>query len=199
MADENRPTLRQRLRQDTSLDHKIVDDLFGTLQLGSRSGFVHFASAQLLAYRSLLDAEGFLGRAANSALIEDFCRRLEADLAAFGDCPPLSSPLACAGPLHAEAVDYVILGSRMGSRILRKCWLASSDPLVGAAGAYFSAPQMTMEWQELCARLAGMPARSPTADRIVRSAREIFTLFQAAFHITAGSILAGSGHDRKAS
>jgi hypothetical protein len=89
-------------------------------------------------------------------------------------------------PVRPLAVDYVVLGSRLGTRVLRRTWLAGKDPRVLAANLYFSQPEHTDLWRTLCGGLSQMPGNDPAAQVVLDDVKALFALFVESFEITAG-------------
>jgi heme oxygenase len=82
--------------------------------------------------------------------------------------------------LHPLAVLYVLLGSGMGAEVLRRRWLAASDPVVRGAGHLFGLPPRTAGWRQFCAEMAGRPADGADAAEVLRDAVRIFGLYRTA-------------------
>lgn len=74
-----------------------------------------------------------------------------------------------------NAVDYVVLGSRLGSAVLKKRWLGATDPDVLAINAHFSAPSYIPLWHAFCDRIAKHPLK--TSDKIVEDAKALFAYY----------------------
>lgn len=83
-------------------------------------------------------------------------------------------------PLDSRAIDYTVLGSRLGNRVLSRFWRKSEDPVVQKADAYFSAPDALALWKEFCKVAAAVPADAPQNGHIVRDANSVFALFDSA-------------------
>ncbi len=106
-------------------------------------------------------------------------RALRADLAVLGAarshlCLPPPGPL---GPL---ALDYVLEGSRMGTRLLARRWAETRDPAVARARNYFTAPSESGRWRTVCAALSAVPVDSAEAETLVHDTKRLFDLFHRA-------------------
>ena len=75
------------------------------------------------------------------------------------------------------AIDYVVLGSRLGSSVLKRHWAQAEDPRVRDASCYFSAPAQVRRWQAFCRQTREMSPKNAAADRAVDDTRRIFALF----------------------
>ncbi|MGR3806180.1 heme oxygenase-like domain-containing protein [Marinibacterium profundimaris] len=183
-------SLRDRLRSDTAELHHALDAALGAFDLhapeglagflrANERGFAALGASTLLepedpahdtAYEDATDA-AFDGR----ALAADLAGRLRADLAGLGAATrPAAAPLSALCPV---AVDYVVLGSRLGSTVLARHWRAATDPRVRGAAAYFSAPARVTEWQAFCKRTCDMRPDGADADRILDDTCRILRLF----------------------
>lgn len=139
--------------------------------VSTRDGLAAFVSIHEAAFATLHNSAPHATTAAQTA---DLVARLGRDRAAL-DVPPL--PSSPAKPLDANAVDYIVLGSRLGTRVLRKRWAASDDIAVLRADAYFTAPEKPDAWRDFCREAAAYPADGDVADDILRSAIEGFAIF----------------------
>ncbi|MGR3757360.1 MAG: hypothetical protein ACU0AT_09070 [Tranquillimonas sp.] len=165
------PTLRDRLRNGTVSQHARVDRLFSRFDLGTGAGLVLFYRATLAATGAVACASG-PHRAEAERLRDETIEALAGDLADLGGDP---APAPRAEALDATAVYYVLLGSRLGKRLLERRWR------MGAAAAgparYFALPDRKGDWRDLCRELSGRPARGAPADTILRDADRLFTIF----------------------
>ena len=168
-------TLRERLRLDTRLWHEEVDRAYSGFDLRHPSSLAGFLRANLSALRSIDCHPGPQADAAR-LLRDEMATALEADLRHLGGPQP---DAAVPVRFDATAVLYVLLGSRIGTQVLRRRWLGSTDAAVLGAGRYFAMPQRTGDWRDLCVRLAGASAHDPAAETIVRDACDLFGLYRA--------------------
>ena len=83
-------------------------------------------------------------------------------------------------PRDPLAVDYLLAGSRMGTRVLRRRWLESTDPAVHAADAYFGLPDDPSEWARVRGRLSEIADGSDRALRIEADVSALYALFHEA-------------------
>ena len=83
--------------------------------------------------------------------------------------------------LDPLSIDYMVAGSRLGSKILCKRWGASTDPRVQRANNYFGQTGDPKLWPETCRALTAISADSPRAAAIVKDTKSQFQLFTAAY------------------
>ncbi|WP_375261683.1 biliverdin-producing heme oxygenase [Palleronia sp.] len=171
MTSETVLTLRSRLRADTAAQHARLDEAISTADVSTRSGFARFMQTHHAAFRAI-DA------VAPRAELRDLADRAGHDLASLGVA---TGSIPDAGvPLDRDAVEYVLQGSRLGTKVLRRRWQESTDPQVQAADAYFDAPIDPSAWRATCDALEARPASGAASDRVVSDARRIFDIFQTA-------------------
>ncbi|WP_146170710.1 biliverdin-producing heme oxygenase [Cereibacter changlensis] len=115
---------------------------------------------------------------------------LDADLRHLGAQP--ADPIL---PVEADAtaVLYVLLGSQMGMRVLRKRWVTATDPAVAGAGRIFNLRLKPVAWQTLCAEMTGQAAGDEIADRVAEDACRVFEVYIRALANGAEGALPGSG------
>ena len=170
------PNLRERLRAGTRAHHEDVDAAFSQLDLRERDGLASFLSAQGAALQAIRCASGRHAAEAG-ALRDEMLAAAEADFRHLGyRAERAPTPV----DLHPTAVLYILLGSALGAQVLRRRWLASGDPLVQGAGAYFGLPLRAAAWRLFCEEAAATPAQGEDADVILRDANRIFDLYLAA-------------------
>lgn len=168
------PDFRTLLREETRTDHEQLDKLFTRVDIATVAGFVQFAQVHVVCFdamRAQADGDSW---AATHLVSMASC--LRDDLSMLGaTCVVKSQPIVdrC-DPL---AIEYMVAGSRLGSRILYKRWAGGSNARLRAAGHYFGLDDLTGQWRDTCARLSKIPAHSPRAGRIVADTRGLFGLF----------------------
>lgn len=167
-------TLRSRLRDDTRSAHDRLDRLVSGFDLRKPGPLGSFMAGHHAAMQALDVAPGPCAASAR-ALLEELLPALEADLATLGRAPaPAPRTLCC----DDTAALYVLLGSRLGTLVLRRRWQEARDPAVRAAACYFDRPPPTQEWRRFTAWLDAQPAETPAAERSVRDAARLFELFE---------------------
>lgn len=195
--------LRSALRTGLSDAHLRVDRLFSCFDLTVPAGLAAFCRANENALRRLrfpvpYDAaaasvpagasgdtpRGVEGHAPDSPATDPLridatamITALQADRRALGDDAPLPPLAALAVTPHPVAVAYILLGSRLGTQVLRRDWAQSADTQVQGAGRYFALPPLTAEWRRLVADLDARPVLGPDAQQILSDAEAIFDLF----------------------
>ena len=165
-------SLRDRLRDETSEVHKTLDERISEFDLTTLSGLTSFLLSQESAMLRLsLNSENAKSQQAMRVLSK--CALC--DLKTLGEAP---LRLADANVvLHPLAVDYVISGSRLGTAVLKKRWLASCDPKVRTANNYFGAPTYSELWREFCREATVKPASGANADQTVEDAHRVFKIY----------------------
>ena len=78
------------------------------------------------------------------------------------------------------AVDHIVLGSRLGTYVLRGIWVMSLDRQVRQARADFAQPQFKDEWRAHCMSLSSMDASDAAGQKMIDDARRLFVLFESA-------------------
>ena len=169
-------SLRDRLRADTAARHDRVDRAYSKLDLTQSEDLRTFLRAQ----RSvLLSVRCYPGR--HAAAAQDLASRmviaLEADLVDLDGGPVLPEGER---RLDATAMLYMLLGSSLGTRVLHRRWLGTTDFAARAAGRYLALTPPLGAWRHLCEDLAQGPSEGADADRIVQDAGELFDLHLAA-------------------
>ncbi len=112
---------------------------------------------------------------ASRGVIADLLLRLDADLARRG---ARHQGVAPAGPLDPLAVDYIVLGSRLGTEVMRRTLAGLLPP--SEMPAYFAAPDVRPLWKAHCAALGRVGTGSPRAAAVIADAELGFELFQLA-------------------
>ncbi|GAD54256.1 hypothetical protein MBELCI_0308 [Limimaricola cinnabarinus LL-001] len=170
-------SLRQRLRSDLAPCHDRLDRFFSDIDLATPPGLLLFLRAHRAAFATIRPAPG--GRT-GQPLLDTMIAAIDADLRHLGTAPP--PRLTSLTLTHADAQDYVLLGSRLGSQVLRRRWQAATDPRVQGAGAYLSLPPLTDRWRAFCDAAGASPADGTQADATLTQSRQLFELFLAAGH-----------------
>jgi hypothetical protein len=166
--------LRRRLRCDLAAHHDALDERFSGLDLCRREGLGRFLRAHRAAFGAMREALPAQPGRVGSDLLGGLVGALDSDLAVLGLSAPGLSPRP---GFHARAVDHVVLGSRLGTKVLRQRWAASGDGDVMRAGAYMSMPGPAGAWQAHCDEVSMMTADDAEADRICEDGRRLFHLF----------------------
>ncbi len=170
---------RVDLRERTRHDHSDMDELFSLFDVAERTDLLSFMRIHLACFGALAVVSA-AGTVANQ-LLSDIIAGLRTDLETLQNDKPkiFLNPIAKLDPL---AVDYVLGGSRMGTKLLRVRWSQSSDPRVKEANAYFNLSSYPQFWQTTCQELAKIQMNSDRAEKIVADTTEIFNLFKSTYH-----------------
>ena len=167
---------RQVLRTATRADHDRVDALVSGLDLSTRAGFARFLRVHLACFAALdAAASGPDGLGRVVAALRSDLGRVE---------PRAALPTVALPPIDPLAAAYMVEGSRMGTQVLRPRWVASRDPVVAAADAYFGLPPAPGAWRAVREGLSSIDPDGSRARRIVSDARAVFAAFEAALHAT---------------
>lgn len=170
-------SLRQRLRADLAPSHERLDRFFSDLDLSTRAGLTLFLRAHRAAFAAIRPAPGCR---TGQPLLDRMIAAIDADLDQLdAPAPPRLAPLVLQ---RSRAQDYVLLGSRLGSQLLRRRWQAASDPCLRAAGAYLSLPPLTDRWRAFCDEAGARSAHGTDADAELAEAERLFELFLSAGH-----------------
>ncbi len=177
MLDTGARSLRRRLRMETRPSHDRVDALFSSLDLTTRAGLARFLSAQRRGFgvlRAAMTTYGLVGRSD----LDETLARLDHDLATLS--APAPGFLAGIDQVLPDAADHMILGSRLGTEVLRRRWSVAREKEVLSAGAYLSAPTDHTVWRRHTTCLDLMPPDGDHADRVVTDVLRLFEVFAAA-------------------
>lgn len=190
LAEEVAPrTLRDKLRLETAPHHEAVDRAFSDLDLCQRTGLARFLVANLASLRAIGCGQGQDAQQAE-LLRDEMITALEADLKELGVAP---DRIRSTVRFEPTAVLYVLLGSRLGTQVLRRRWLGATDRAVLEAGRYFGLPQRKADWHNLCMRLTQTSAQSSGTDGIVRDVQGLFNLYGASLIRSSTPALANVG------
>ena len=171
---------RHELRALTRADHARLDDLFSALDITRRVDYARFIGVHLAVFEVLRPHLSPASLTRPQLLAGLAC--LQRDLATLGQRRlEIQAGHGEADGLAPLAVDYVVAGSRLGLKVLKTRWAGSADPLVRAAGAYFTQPFAASLWPKVCRALSKIPVDSARAGAITRDTRRIFNLFAAAY------------------
>lgn len=147
------------------------------MSLQNPEGLRPFFRAHYMAFSAMALMQREADDASRAAVFSDLSDRLGADLEILGS--PLPAPLSVRSVVPL-ASDYVLLGSRLGTNVLRKQWAKSTDDTARAAANYFSASFDPQAWRDLCEVLDQHPATGAQADEIVDDTKKLFQLFETA-------------------
>lgn len=174
-------SFRKVLRDGTRAEHDRLDDMFTALDITQPDDFMCFSTVHLICFQAM--AEVVQTGSYSHQLLRQMAASLAADLDVLGAphapiraaVPPLPDPLA---------IDYIVAGSRLGSKVLKKRWLLAQDPTVRRANAYFGMNSNPAFWPQTCQALDAITPASARADAIVGDTKSLFQLFSTAYHHT---------------
>lgn len=174
-------TFRNILRDSTRPQHDALDDLLSSLDIAQHEDFSSFAEIHLVCFQKIHGCANGVGYALQ--LLSDMVRCLRSDLAVLGH-PSSSTPPAPYPTLDPLAVDYIVAGSRLGSKVLKKRWLMSDDATVQGADSYFSLAVDASFWPDTCRKLDEISPGSARAAAIIKDTQAMFDLFSTAYNDT---------------
>jgi len=169
---------RHALRERTRTDHDLLDRMITTLDIAQLHDFRVFLQIHhccFLVMQSLSLDQG-LSTAPLSNMIDGLAMDLD-----IVSCNQSEIDLPIPSALDPLSIDYMVAGSRLGSKILYKRWSASTHPCVQRANTYFGQTSDPKLWSETCRALSAVPSTSERADIIVEDTKTQFQLFAAAF------------------
>lgn len=169
---------RMVLRDQTRSDHDRLDQLVGSLDISQRSGFTAFAEMHLSCFLAMQSRQSEDSNSVQT--LQDMIDGLRKDLLVITDRETVtrSELTHTVAPL---AIDYIVAGSRLGSKVLRKRWSKSTDASVQGASVYFQQDADPKLWPETCASLSEVASTSLQAATIVKDTKTLFQLFSTAF------------------
>jgi len=164
------PSLRLWLRESTRGRHEALDESMSALDLATPTGHGQFLQIHIDAMQRL--RPGF--RAEDRRDFEKLIRCARRDLGSFGDCGP-SVPRAIETPddyARALGIAYVIRGTRLGARVLRK-------RVPAAFPASFLDHAMSLPWTQFVTQLDeyGIDAAEEVREAALSGANLAFEVF----------------------
>lgn len=170
--------LLQRLRDESRSAHEALDQSFLPFQNDPARHLESFLAAQMAGLTALSTAVRTSPDRETLALISEMLDRLEQDCRHYA----LSVPVVRhKRDLHPVAMSYLVIGSRLGTEVLRRRLLASE---LDRFPLYFAPQDYKAAWRELCLRLGAMPGIGVEADDICTSVIAGFELFREAETLT---------------
>ncbi|OCX64567.1 hypothetical protein BFP70_11075 [Thioclava sp. SK-1] len=172
--------LRSALRDGSRMAHDQLDTGFSSLDLGYDGDYAVFLLAHEQGLRWIFD---HIDRAAPiptaQALMPAMLDALGNDIMALGHQPLPQNPSDNAVLLCPWAVDYVVLGSRLGTEVLRRRRAAAvaSAQTHTPADSYFALPFDAAMWREFCVMASQVCDRDPVAKRAIADTKACFAAF----------------------
>ena len=182
-GDPSCHTLRTRLREATADVHARVDARFAS-GLGTPQAYVHYLQGM---QRTLVAFEHAIrGWSADPAWADwvqpGRAALLDEDLRRLGETPLTAAAVpSCDGPGGLLGTLYVIEGSAMGARVLRR-----GVPADAPAAFLDSHAGAAARWPRLAALLERHPAAGDAAHAACTSALGLFALADDSFRLAAG-------------
>ncbi|UWR79596.1 hypothetical protein K4K97_13450 [Phaeobacter inhibens] len=173
---QDKPGFRFELRRATRPEHDAAELAFAPFHQSPLPHLAWFLTCQHTALHALASTCCLKsGRA--TALLADLTAALRADCADNGD-HPATIPVDTLPRLHPLAVDYLVLGSRMGNEVLRRRLSEAAGQ--SALPAYFTPRDHLVAWRATCTDLDQLPPGRALARCIIADTRKGFGLFETA-------------------
>ena len=166
---------RHALRFATREAHDGAEHQFARFHANPASEMHWFLSTQRAGLAALDLARLDQQRGASQVALEDLIERLDFDLTTAG---VRAVQVQAERPLHNLAIDYLVLGSRLGTEVLRRA--LARDMAREDMPTYFLAPSTGALWQRHCRTLDDIPVDSSEAARIIEDVKHGFSLFEQA-------------------
>ncbi|WP_157891225.1 hypothetical protein [Phaeobacter porticola] len=170
---------RMLLRQTTRAEHDAAERAFAPFHESPLPHLAWFLNCQYTALHALARAcDSATGHSAD--LLPMLTEALRADCTTHCTAPADLARSALPN-LHPLAVDYLVLGSRLGTEVLRR--RLSDATGCAALPCYFEPRDHLMPWRAACEDLDAIKTDSTLADKIVTDTRSGFELFNMAARI----------------
>lgn len=167
-----RVSLLTRLRRDTKEVHETLDRESLPFQSDPASHLTWFLAAQMSGLTALSSAAQVPHDPDTLTLLSEVLDRLDHDCKRLS----LSVPVVrVRGQIHPDALAYLVIGSRLGTEVLRR---KLDEANISEIPAYFTRQDYRHAWQNLCARLEAQPGAGKAADDVAQSALIGFRVFQ---------------------
>lgn len=168
------PTFRHAIRRDTKPEHDALEAQFAPFMAAPERHLSWFLATQYAALGALLasrplSAEGMI----SGLLLTELVGRLRFDLENRGVIAPAIK--SADETLDPMAIDYLVLGSRLGTETMRRRLFA--DHQREAIPQYFLIGTMPELWQRHCAELNAIDAGSVRAAKVIHDTKSGFALF----------------------
>ncbi|WP_293572759.1 hypothetical protein [Phaeobacter sp.] len=170
---DSTPSFRMHLRQATRIDHDRSELAFAAFHRDPAQHLDWFLACQLSALEAL-SATCPPERMHSAALLQELIAALYQDCEARNQTV-VALPQSAQPALTGLAVDYLVLGSRLGTEVLRRrlTQQVPHSPLP----LYFSQRDHGPIWKDTCAALDKVATNSSTAKSIVEDSKAGFRLF----------------------
>ena len=161
------------LRHDSRQAHDAAEESFRPFLESPERHLGWFLSTQGAALGALREGCGPAPGVLSGAVLSDLLKRLAADLAAMRRETASISP---SRPLDPLDVDYLVLGSRLGSETMRRSFYGNGQ----ATPAFFRAGPLPLLWRRHCDMLDAVEPGSDRGTRITDDTLAGFALFEQA-------------------
>lgn len=168
------PTFRHTLRRDTKTEHDALEAQFLPFMTTPERHLSWFLATQYAALGALLASRPVAAeRMLCGLLLTELVGRLRFDLENRGViAPAITTPNQS---LDTVAIDYLVLGSRLGTETMRRKLFA--DHQREAIPQYFLIGTMPELWQRHCAELNAIDVGSDRATAVIQDTKAGFALF----------------------
>lgn len=165
---------RMVLRQETRVAHDVLDHAFTATDIADPDGFSAFVAVHLACFRAMRSR--LISPNLSRATLDMMIAGLAQDAHVIGISEPAAMP-PLADTIDPLAIDYMVAGSRLGSKVLKTRWAQSQNADVQRANAYFGQIADPALWPATCQMLATVPPDSPRAVAIVTDVIALFNYF----------------------
>tara|TARA_R110000822_G_scaffold25993_3_gene78669 strand:- start:25 stop:576 length:552 start_codon:yes stop_codon:yes gene_type:complete len=169
---------RTILREATRPEHDHLDCMFTALDIAKLDGFASFVKVHLTCFQ-LMAKVAVDGSYSHKSLCQ-MVNCLALDLDVLGG-RQTQTGIKLSAKIDPLAIDYLVAGSRLGSKVLRKRWSGSDDPIVRRSNHYFGLDSNAVFWQLTCKALAEIYPDSHRAKVITRDTKILFRLFSTVY------------------
>ncbi|WP_298494914.1 hypothetical protein [uncultured Maritimibacter sp.] len=178
VAHQPRQGFRMALRQASRPAHDRTEAMFAEFLDDPAAHLDDYLTAQRVGIAALVMArsEGF--GPSHRTIYDRLLRDLDADCGERGLNPPV---LMHDLRLHPVAVDYILLGARLGTEVIRRRVIeAGVDPVP----RHFRKLSDATPWRLVCDRLDHIGLGTPLAEVVTADVASGFDLFARAVHMT---------------
>ncbi|MHB9880804.1 biliverdin-producing heme oxygenase [Pacificimonas sp. ICDLI1SI03] len=179
---QNPESLRAYLRAGTRADHDNTEAVFAPFDVTTANGLAGFLTAHLLAIEAVEAALGGMDWPKDLPSLPPASEMILADLAALGHARPAIrlDPVAASDPVGPV---YVLAGSRMGNRLIRKHVARNGTPETNESLTYIKAQSLDLHGQKVLNALDQLRVADRPA--CLAGARATFVTFAAAAQAAA--------------
>lgn len=166
---------RHLLRQSTAETHERTEAVFACFLDAPQEYLTGYLAAQRSALGAMQAKSDSAAPPRCFDILNDLLARLDHDLPHTHLPPMFADSLS---PLDPLAVDYLVLGSRMGTEVIRRRCFPTAE--LNDIPTYFTQASHADIWHAHCADLDSLDPLSDRAARVLRDAEVGFRIFHRA-------------------